>query len=125
MDKIIFRGRRKDNGKWLYWNQYGEFTTKYGKVHEVVHKTLHGETHYYHVHQLKHLIDKETIGQYVGTLDKHRQPIFEGDHVRVDSLYGFVGKIIFVDGSFELSDVEDPDVTEMLWYLPEEMEIVK
>lgn len=82
--KRVFRARLKVEKKWVYWNEFGELTTKTGKVRRLTLNDSCGRTRYYsHVWEIKHLIELETIGQYV-CRDKKQDPIFEGDIVEFD-----------------------------------------
>lgn len=79
MRKIIFRGKLKLDGVWVYWNEFGELTTKTGKARrqEIQYKAGQA-TFYTNVHQIKSLLDKDTIGQYL-LRDAAKNPVFEGD----------------------------------------------
>lgn len=74
MREIKFRGKRIDNGKWVYgllvykfacdgkkWNKYFAIQTEGGEVIQV---------------------DPKTVGQFTGLHDKNSKEIWEGDIIR-------------------------------------------
>lgn len=66
--EILFRGKRLDNGEWVYGG-YAEW----GNVqHVIITKGEYGKNNSYEV-------DPETVGQYTGLLDCKVNKIFEGD----------------------------------------------
>ena len=109
MRDILFRGKRVDNGEWVY-GQYAYLLnarTKDGEPikHMIVDGTHFGQT-----------VDSSTVGQYTGLTDKNGVKIFEGDIVEgldfsVDDGYGVVswddGGFLVFNGSLCGSFVEN------------------
>lgn len=91
--EILFRGKRIDNGEWVY-GQYAYLLnarTKDGEPikHMIVDGTPFGQT-----------VDPSTVGQYTGLTDKNGKKIYEGDILREPAKNGweknnFVGFEVF------------------------------
>lgn len=107
MREILFRGKRKDNGKWVigfYWHIEEHRIEALSKRHFI--KSINNGIDFE--------VIPETVGQYTGLTDKNGKKIFEGDKCRVTRhcilCYGF---ITFKNGSFWFDEFNTDSVLEL------------
>ena len=68
MREILFRGKRIDNGEWVYGSLY----SVRDKAYIIEYNTGFPSARYFEV-------DPSTVGQYTGLTDKNGKKIFDGD----------------------------------------------
>lgn len=91
MREILFRGKRVDNGEWVYGN----------------YAWIDDSCKQYFIFQnkpLEHEVIPETVGQYTGLTDKNGMKIFEGDILQCNNNPKDIVKIVF--GKFSVIDME-------------------
>jgi len=102
MREIKFRGKRLDNGEWIY-GPYSEFEHNEDKSHKhyviIVAPLLEDPTL-----PILYEVNPETVGQFTGFEYKNGRKIYEGDYCRLINSGGWTGYgvVQFVDGCFEL-----------------------
>ena len=108
MREILFRGKRIDNGEWIY----GLLTR------EIFYDMHKGVERAYCIKEIPETVgdsylwvrvDTETVGQYTGLTDKNGKKIFEGDIVEfstTDYCGGkYYGKVVFRKGCYGIEYV--------------------
>lgn len=100
MREILFRGKRKDNGEWVYGFYVHLRDVKGRESHRIY--TGYAETDCGDFYPDWFEVDPATVGRYAG-LTSNGKKIFEWDIVKfTDSRfrYSYVGVVCFYEGSF-------------------------
>ncbi|WP_298549039.1 YopX family protein [uncultured Parabacteroides sp.] len=96
MREIKFRGKRLDNGEWLY----GSLLVSHFKDDK---KERYFITQFSGNYTFEHEVDPATIGQFTGLKDKNGRDIWEGDIFKEDGS-GIVRSVFRVPGGLAFED---------------------
>ena len=104
MREILFRGKRKDNGEWVYGNLITDGEDVYVLPKEDLLKGLDIGGWIDGVQAYE--VVPETVGQYTGLTDKNGVKVFEGDIVCIFDGEYFSGVVKYSNeqGSFTVDD---------------------
>ena len=85
--QIIFRGKRLDNGEWVYGDLEYNRAKNIARIHTYDNN---GE------YLMQHLVKPDSVGQFTGLTDKNDSPIYDGDIVEaydLDEELAFMGAV--------------------------------
>lgn len=78
MREILFRGKRVDNGEWIFGDLYTGLNDEI-YINTVVQLTANSRCN------IQIMIQKETVGQFTGLTDNNGTKIFEGDVILINT----------------------------------------
>lgn len=105
MRDILFRGKRTDNGEWIYGDLvHANHRLTGARIFEIWTPMPDGETDPNELEYGK--VDPATIGQFTGLYDKSGKPIFEGDVLSTGT--GKPHEVMFADGTFLMEGTTIP-----------------
>ena len=106
MREIICRGKRMDNGEWVYGHIYTQV---------YLPDTIEEEWYWFikpigSESWVRYRVDPSTIGQYTGLKDKHGKKIFEDGYMIIDKQ---TYKVLFDNGEYILKNIFNCDTIQL------------
>lgn len=102
MRELLFRGKREEDGEWVY-GYYVFQKKRSGIFGQMVSDSDFDRSYIIDLWTGKpHIVDPATVGQYTGVRDKKKRAIFEGDIVSVTFVFSEESEISDIDETAEV-----------------------